>query len=177
MTKNMKTKFALAVATLAVIAVAAMAQQVPQITLRSTDGRPVNLADNLADSKNKIVVLSFGGTWVPLAARELPALQKQADRYAPRGVRFFWVSINSDKAGTRTSATDSELTAFAQKNNLKLTVLRDPEQQAYKAFGLDALPTVVIISEGKIVLKHVGFGTEQGDGYSEIAKVLDQLLK
>ena len=34
-------------------------------------------------------------------------------------------------------------------------MLRDPEQQAYKAFGLDALPTVVIISDGKIVLKHV----------------------
>ncbi len=173
MTKNMKTKFALAVATLALITASAMAQQAPQISLRSTDGRTVNLAD----SKNKIVVLSFGGTWVPLAAKELPALQKQADRYAPRGVQFFWVSINSDKAGTRTSATDSDLTAFAQKNNLKLTVLRDPEQQAYKAFGLDALPTVVIISDGKIVLKHVGFGTEQGEGYAEIAKVLDQLLK
>ncbi|MBP6823629.1 MAG: TlpA family protein disulfide reductase [Acidobacteria bacterium] len=173
MTKKMKTKFALAVATLAVISVAAMAQQAPQISLRSTDGRTVNLAD----SKNKVVVLSFGGTWVPLAAKELPALQKQADRYAPRGVQFFWVSINSDKAGTRTSATDSDLTAFAQKNNLRLTVLRDPEQQAYKAFGLDGLPTIVIISEGKIVLKHTGFGTEQGEGYSEIAKVLDQLLK
>jgi peroxiredoxin len=173
MTKNMKTKLALTVAMLTMVSVSAMAQQVPQISLRSTDGRTVNLAD----SKNKVVVLSFGGTWVPLAAKELPALQKQADRYAPRGVQFFWVSINSDKAGTRTSATDGDLTAFAQKNNLRLTVLRDPEQQAYKAFGLDGLPTVVIISEGKIVLKHTGFGTEQGEGYSEIAKVLDQLLK
>ena len=173
MTKNLKIKFGLAVAVLALVSVTVMAQQAPQVSLRSTDGRTVNLPD----SKNKIVVLSFGGTWVPLTPKELAALQKQADRYTPRGIQFFWVSINSDKPATRTSATDADLNAFVQKNNVRLTVLRDPEQQAYKAFGLDALPTVVIISDGKIVLKHVGFGTEQGEGYVEIAKALDQLLK
>jgi len=169
----MNMKFVWVVVVLAVISVTAMAQQAPQISLRSTDGRTVNLAE----LKGKAVVLSFGGTWVPLTPKELPALQKQADRYAPRGAQFFWVSLNSDKPGTRTSATDAELIAFVQKNNVRLTVLRDPDQQAYKALGLDGLPTVVIISEGKVVFKHVGFGTEQNEGYSQIAKMLDQLLK
>ncbi|MBS1789617.1 MAG: TlpA family protein disulfide reductase [Acidobacteria bacterium] len=173
MSKRMKRSFICAVMVLAVISITALAQQVPQISLRSTDGRTLNLAD----LKGKAVVLSFGGTWVPLTAKELPALQKQADRYTPRGVQFFWVSVNSDKPGTRTSATDADLNAFIQKNNVRLTVLRDPDQQAYKALGLDGLPAVVIISNGKVVLKHIGFGTEQNEGYSEIAKTLDQLLK
>lgn len=173
MSKRMKRSFICAVVTLAAISMSALAQQVPQISLRSTGGSTVNLAD----LKGKAVVLSFGGTWVPLTAKELPALQKQADRYTPRGVQFFWVSVNSDKPGTRTSATDADLNAFVQKNNVRLTVLRDPDQQAYKALGLDGLPAVVIISNGKVALKHVGFGTEQNEGYSKIAKTLDQLLK
>ena len=173
MSKRMKRSFICAVVALAAISMTALAQQVPQISLHSTDGRTVNLAD----LKGKAVVLSFGGTWVPLTPKELPALQKQADRYAPRGVQFYWVSVNSDKPAARTSATDADLNAFVQKNNVRLTVLRDPDQQVYKALGLDGLPTVVIISDGKVVLKHVGFGTEQNEGYSEIAKTLDQLLK
>jgi len=173
MSMRMKIKIVSVVAALVLVSLTAMAQQIPQIGLRSTDGRTVNLAE----LKGKAIVLSFGGTWVPLTPKELPALQKQSDRYAPRGVQFFWVSLNSDKPGTRTSATDAELSTFLQKNNVRLTVLRDPDQQVYKALGLDGLPTIVIISEGKVVYKHVGFGTEQNEGYSEIAKVLEQLLK
>lgn len=173
MKKNMKTKLALTMFVLMVSVVAILAQQAPQFSLRSTEGRTVSSAE----LRGKIIVMSFGSTTVPLTAKELVALQKQADRYSPRGVQFFWVSVNSDKPGTRTSATDADLSAFLQKNNVRLSVLRDPEQQAYKAFGLDGLPAVVIISEGKIALKHVGFGTEQNEGYSEIAKALEQLLK
>ena len=171
MTKILKTKLVLTMIVL--VAVVASAQQAPQFSLNSTDGRTVSSAQ----LRGKIVVMSFGSTAVPLTAKELPALQKQADRYSPRGVQFYWVSINSDKAGARAAATDADLQAFVQRLNVRVPVLRDPDQQAYKAFGLDGLPTVVIINDGKIVLKHVGFGTDQGEGYSEIAKVLDQLLK
>lgn len=173
MTKLLKTRLAVTMIALTVFAGSTVAQQAPQFSLRSTEGRTVNSSE----LRGKIVVLSFGSTMVPLTAKELVALQKQADRYSPRGVQFFWVSVNSDKSGARAYASDADLQAFAQKVNLRIPVLRDPEQQTYKAFGLDGLPTVVIIHDGKIALKHVGFGTDQGEGYSEIAKVLDQLLK
>jgi peroxiredoxin len=136
--KNLKVKVALVFAALVLVSGAAVAQA-PQISLRSTDGRTVGSAD----LKGKVVVLSFGGTWVPLASKELPVLQKVADRFASRGVQVYWVSINSNKQGARNFATDEDIQAFAQKNNAKLTVLRDPEQQAYKAFGLDAVPSVL----------------------------------
>lgn len=173
MNKNLKTKLVLSVAALIVLWIAALAQT-PQFSLRSTDGRTINSTE----LRGKVVVLSFGGTWVPLASKELPALQKLADRYATRGVQVYWVSINSEKQGARTFATNEDVQAFAQKNNLRVPVLRDSEQQAYKAFGLDAVPTVVVLDrDGKVIRKHVGFGTEQGDSYSEIIRDLDQLLK
>lgn len=168
--KTMTVTVALFLASFFLISSHAMAQG----TLRSTDGRAVNLAD----AKGKIIVLSFGGTWLPMTSKELPALQKLADRYATRGVQVYWVSINSDKQGARNYAADADLQAFAQKNNFKLTVLRDPDQQAYKAFGLDAVPTIVILNrDGKLAHKHVGFGTDQGEGYGEVIRELDQLLK
>jgi len=169
-TKILTVKVALALAILFLTSSMALAQG----SLRSTDGRTVNLAD----AKGKIVVLSFGGTWLPMASKEVSALQKLADRYATRGVQIYWVSINSDKQGARNYAADADLQAFAQKNNVKLTILRDPEQQVYKGLGLDAVPTIVILDrDGKLAHKHVGFGTDQTEGYGEVIRELDQLLK
>jgi peroxiredoxin len=143
-------------------------------TFRSVEGREVRLADQ----KGKVVVMSFGGTWVPLASKELPALQKIADRFSSRGVQVYWVSINSSKPGARNYASDADLQAFAQKHNLKIMALRDPDQTAYKSFGLDAVPTVVIIDQqGNLAHKHVGFGADQGEAYGELIRVIERLLK
>jgi peroxiredoxin len=168
----MKMKFALTVVILTFASIAF--GQTPATTLQTTDGKTVNLAD----SKAKVVVLSFGGTWVPLTSRELPELQKLADRIVPRGAQVYWVSINSAKPGGRNYIADADLQAFAQKNNLRLPVLRDPEQKLYKELALDGLPTLVILDQqGKVIRKHVGFGTEAGAAYGALIREIEQLLK
>jgi peroxiredoxin len=152
----------------------ATSAQSQSATFRSVDGREVKLADQ----KGRVVVMSFGGTWVPLASKELPALQKIADRYSSRGVQVYWVSINSSKPGARNYASDADLQAFAQKHNLKVPALRDPDQTVYKSFGLDAVPTVVIIDQqGNVAHKHVGFGADQGEAYGDLIRVIERLLK
>src|SRR5262249_33570276 len=156
MSQRLRINIVLAVAIWASISGVVLAQG-PANVLQTIDGNTVNLAE----LKGKIIVMSFGGTWIPLASKELPALQKLADRYAPRGVQVFWVSINSAKTGARNYASDADLQAFAQKNGLRISVLRDPEQKLYKEQGVDALPTVVILDrQGKVFRKHVGFGTD-----------------
>jgi hypothetical protein len=108
----------------------------------------------------------------------LPALQKLADRYGSRGVQFYWVNINSAKSGTKNYASDDDLKAFAQKHNLRIPILRDSDQEAYRAFGIDALPTVIVLDrQGRIARKHVGFGADPGDTYSEIIRDIEQSLK
>jgi peroxiredoxin len=173
MLRGMIRKVALAVAATAMMSLVIYAQA-ERVTLRSLDGGTVNLNG----LRGKVVILSFGGTWVPMVSKELPALQKIADRYASRGVQVFWVSINGARPGAKNYASDADLKTFAEKHNLRVTVLRDPEQEAYRAFGLDALPTLVILDQqGNVARKHVGFGTEQGEAYGEIVRELEQLLK
>lgn len=150
------------------------AQQSASVRLRGLDGSTVNTED----MRGKILVLAFGGTWVPLASKELPALQKIADRYTPRGVQFFWVSINSDKSGARNSASDAELGEFASKNGLRMKVLRDPEMNAYRSLGLDAVPTLVLIDqEGKVIRRHVGLSLDQPGSYNAVLRDIDQLIR
>jgi peroxiredoxin len=123
-------------------------------------------------------VLSYGATWVPLAAKELPALQKLAERYAGRGVQVYLVSVNSAKPGAKNFIGDADLAAFAQQRGLRVPVLRDPEQAAYRAYGIDALPTIVILNrDGSVVRKHVGFDPDQGEAYGAVMRELDQLLR
>jgi peroxiredoxin len=173
MFRQLKLGFITTLLTLCPVSNATLAQS-QSATFHSIDGREVKLADH----KGKIVVMSFGGTWVPLASKELPALQKLADRYSSRGVQVYWVSINSSKPGARNYASDADLQAFTQKHNLRLTTLRDPDQTAYKSFGLDAVPTVVIIDQqGNLAHKHVGFGADQGEAYGELIRVIERLLK
>ncbi len=170
---RLRARLILGLLIMTLVSGAALAQS-QSATFRSVDGREVKLAD----LKGKVVVMSFGGTWVPMASKELPAFQKIADRYSSRGVQAYWVSINSAKPGARNYASDADLQAFAQKHNLKVTTLRDPDQTAYKAFGLDAVPTVVIIDQqGNLAHKHVGFGADQGEAYGELVRVIERLLK
>lgn len=173
MFRRLSVSFILILLTLSPVSSETSAQS-RSATFQSVDGREIRLADQ----KGKIVVMSFGGTWVPLASKELPALQKISDRYSSRGVQVYWVSINSSKPGARNYASDADLQTFAQKHHLKITALRDPDQTVYKSFDLDAVPTVVIIDQqGNLAHKHVGFGADQGEAYGELVRVIERLLK
>ncbi len=173
MSRNWKRALILATIVIAMSA-AGVAAQTPTGTLQTTEGKSIDLAE----WKGKIVVLSFSGSWVPLAPKELPALQKLADRFASRDVRVFWVSINSSKPGARTYAADADLKAFATKNGYTLPVLRDADQKLYKDLALDAVPTLILLDkQGKVIRKHVGFGAESGEAYGEIIREIEHLLK
>jgi peroxiredoxin len=168
-----RMQFALTGALVALLALTATAQA-PQVSLKTTNDGTVSSAE----WQGKVVVLSFGATWVPLAAKELPALQKLADRYAARGVQVYWVSVNSATPGAKGYSTNADLSASAEKNGFHGRVLRDADKAAYRTFGVDALPTVVILNkDGQVARKLVGFDPDQGEAYAAVMKELDQLLK
>jgi beta-barrel assembly-enhancing protease len=149
------------------------AMQMDQLTFRSVDGKRVSLADH----SGHVVVLVFNGTWIPMTNRSLPSLQRIANLYENRGVAFYWVSINSARIGDELYISDAGLKAFARENGLQLTVLRDPERKAFRAFGLDTLPSIVIIDRtGEVYRKHAGFDPERILGYEVITRALNQLL-
>lgn len=132
----------------------------------------------LRELRGRFALLSFGGTWVPLIARELAALQRIADRYAAREVEVFWVSIDSDRPGSRNYASGDDLRSFLRRANLDLKVLRDPAMAVYRGFSLDAVPTTILLDRnGSVVRRFVGIGTEPGELYGEIVETLERVLK
>jgi peroxiredoxin len=157
---------------LVLVSVAAFAQT--GVVLRGLDGQTVNPAD----ARGRVVVLAFGATWTPLAAKELPAFQQLADRYPNRGVTFYWVSINTAKDGARNFASDADLRAFASRSGLKMPVLRDPEQAAYRAYGVTGLPAVVVLDKsGQVAHRLTGFDPDRPEGFTGIEAVLEKLTK
>jgi peroxiredoxin len=147
--------------------------QAERLTLKSVDGKEVSLADH----RGQVVVLTFNANWTPMINKSLPALQRIANLYEGRGVVFYWVSINSARAGEKNFASDADLKAFAQKNGLALTVLRDPERKAFSEFGLDVIPSIVILDRaGKVYKKQAGFDAAPTRGYKSVVRVLNRLL-
>ena len=146
--------------------------QGPTLVFKGTDGSQVSGAA----LKGKVVVLCFGATWVPMSAKQLPAIQKLAASYPD--AKVFWISVNPSRQGAANSMNDADLAAYASRNGLKIPVLRDAERSAYKTLGLNSLPTTVVLDkDGVVKSKYEGFDPDQADPFSEVAQMISSLLK
>ena len=155
------------------ISTAAIAQTRVDFSLRSVDGQTVT-SDSL---RGEVVVLAFGASWLPLSKTQLQGIRKLADEYSNRGVVVYWVSTESADAKSKNYASDDQLRAFAQKYGLKVTVLRDPEGVVSKKFGVDQLPSIVILDkQGNISGAPIGGLDPGGNLATQLAPRLDKLL-
>jgi peroxiredoxin len=142
-------------------------------SLRSIDGQTVTSGS----LRGEVVVLAFGASWLPLSRTQLQGVRKLADEYANRGVVVYWVSTESDDPKSKNYASDEQLRAFAQKYGLKVTVLRDPNGGVSKKFGIDQLPSIVILDkEGNISGAPIGGLDPNGNLAGQLASRLDKLL-
>lgn len=144
-----------------------------EFSLRSVDGQTVT-SNSL---RGEVVVLAFGASWLPLSKTQLQGVRKFADEYSDRGVVVYWVSTESEQPKSKNYASDEQLRAFAQKYGLKVTVLRDPDGVVSKKFGIDQLPSIVILDkEGNIAGPPIGGLDPQGNLAGQLASRLDKLL-
>lgn len=152
-----------------------MAQDGPvSFSLRSVNGNTVT-SDSL---RGEVVVLAFGASWLPLSKTQLEGVRKLADEYSDRGVAVFWVSTESEDSKSKNYASDVQLKAFAQKYGLKVTVLRDPDGQVSKKFGVDQLPSIIILDKnGNVAGGPIGGLDPTGNLAGQLAKHLDKVLQ
>ena len=152
-----------------------MAQDGPvSFSLRSVNGNTVT-SDSL---RGEVVVLAFGASWLPLSKTQLEGVRKLADEHSDRGVAVFWVSTESEEPKSKNYASDVQLKAFAQKYGLKVTVLRDPDGQVSKKFGVDQLPSIIILDKnGNAVGGPIGGLDPTGNLAGQLAKHLDKVLQ
>ena len=141
--KTRKTAIGAALVLVATMVIAARPVQnrPSDFSFRSIDGESVT-SDSL---RGQVVVLAIGAAWLPLSKNQLEGVKKLADDYAGRGVAVYWVSTDSDSPKSKNFASEEQLRALGRK--YKVTVLRDPDGVVSKKFGVNQLPTVVIIDK------------------------------
>jgi peroxiredoxin len=120
------------------------------MTLKGADGKTHDLSNMLG----QIVLISFGATWCQPCQEELKALEQLKKEYKDKGVRFFWVSIESED-----DVSNSALRDYAKKLKISFPVLRDPDKSTFARFSPRMrLPTILFFGRnGKLSLpNHVG---------------------
>ncbi len=151
----------------------AAAQNRVDFSLRSIDGQTIS-SESL---RGEVVVLAFGASWLPLSKAQLQGVRKLADEYSNRNVVVYWVSTESDDSKSKNFASDQQLKSFSQKYGLNVTVLRDPNGVVSKKFGVDQLPSIVILDkEGNIAGTPIGGLDPLGNLAAQLAPRLDKLL-
>lgn len=143
-------------------------------SMRSIDGQTIT-SESL---RGEVVVLAFGASWLPLSRTQLQGIRKLADEYSDRGVVVYFVSTESENEKSKNFATDEQLRAFAQKYGLKVTVLRDPDGQISKKFGIDQLPSIVILDkQGNVHGDPIRGLDPSGNLATQLASRLDKILQ
>ena len=152
----------------------AKAQNAPaDFSLRSISGQTVTPAT----VRGQVVVLAFGASWLPLSRKQMQGIGKLADEYSQHGVVVYWVSTDSESPKSKNYASDDQIRAYARRNDLNVTVLRDPDGQVSKQFGVDQLPAIVILDKsGNISGAPIGGLDPNGNLADQLAPRLDKLL-
>ena len=153
--------------------VSSIKAQQASFAFRSIDGQTVS-ADSL---RGKVVVLAFGASWLPLSRSQAQGLQRLSETYRGAGVEVFFVSTESERAQSRNYASDEQLRQFARRNNLRVTVLRDPDGQTSRALGVDQVPAIVLLDrQGNISGAPILGLNPDRDFTTQLSSRLDELL-
>lgn len=108
-------------------------QAVPALQATDLSGR----VWRLSDLRGKAVLLNFWASWCAPCRAEMPSLQAMADFYGPDKLLVLTLNFKESAAVAQ---------RFAQRADLRLPVLLDPQGQLARQWGATAFPTTVLIA-------------------------------
>lgn len=115
--------------------------EAPDFSLEAEDGGSYSLSDY----EGKTVVLNFWASWCPPCRAELPELKSYYEGLGVDGAVFLSVNLYS-------SERDPEgLPAFIEEQALTFPVLYDKSGQVAAAYGVESIPTTVVIGPDSII--------------------------
>lgn len=140
-------------------------KDVPNLVLKTLDGKSVNLTDYAKNGK--LTVISFWATWCSPCKKELDAI---ADYY-PDWAEEYDMELLAITIDTRRAL--AKVPGIVATKGWEYTVLSANEQDAQNALNFQTIPqTFIIDKNGKIVWDHSGYlpGDEE-ELEEEIAKL------
>lgn len=123
----------------------------PDLSARDLDGNKVHLPRDLEGP----AVITFWATWCKPCRKELPELEKLAEKYGDRGFRVF--GINGDGTTDR-----AKVRPYLKALGFEFTVIPDFDGEIRRRFQVEVFPTTFLVDdEGNLVHRQVGY--RQGD--------------
>jgi peroxiredoxin len=116
----------------------------PNFVLKDLSGKEVELED----FKGKGVFLNFWGTYCPPCEKEMPAIQRQYEKYKDQGVVVLAVDI---------AETELTVKKFAEEKNLTFPIVLDQQREVVDVYGVGNLPATYLINpDGEVIDKITG---------------------
>jgi thiol-disulfide isomerase/thioredoxin len=130
----------------------------PVVANASELGMPASLATptvHLSDLRGRAVLIDFWATWCGPCRAEAPIIDRVSRRWKERGIVV--VGVDTDRP------EEGDPRAFARAHGLSYPIARDEAGIAQRAYEIDSLPTLVVVSKaGKIVAVRSGI-TDDGE--------------
>ena len=138
------------------------AQELPNITLKSLDGKSVTTQE-ISKSDN-IKVLSFWATWCVPCINELDAISEVYEEWQDE-TKVEIIAISTDDSRTR-----KRVKPLVNGKGWEYQILFDENQDLKRALNITSLPHVVIVKNGEIVYRHSGYTPGGEDELFEVIK-------
>ncbi len=136
-------------------------QLAPNFALPAFEGSNVRLSEY----RGEVVVLTFWSSRCSQCAAQLSALDALQATYGQAGLVTLAVNVDDDQ---------ERASAFAHAHALRIPLLKDPAKQVSRAFGVDRLPTTVLIDRsGRVRYLHRDFSNAGGEYLGQVRSLLD----
>ena len=138
------------------------------IATNFVENDPAELAYALESYKGKVILISFGAVWCPPCRAEAPHLVELHNSYQGRGLVIIQI-IHQDLEGN--PAGPDDLNGWINTYGLPFPVLSDPDYSTVTAYGINALPTNIVIDRDFAI-------RYRGEGYdaSAVQTAIDKYL-
>jgi thiol-disulfide isomerase/thioredoxin len=118
---------------------------------------------SLSELKGNAVVLDFWASWCGFCGAEAPIVNKLAERYRDRGLVV---------VGVDTGDSEQKGRAWAAQHMLSFPIVFDANDGTARAYDVNQLPTLVVVSrEGKVLAVRTGM-TEEAELESLVKQAL-----